>query len=236
MLSAIPSADISPATRSLRYPDLSSAGGILRGMDYFGTCVFAASGALTAMTSGMDVVGGGIVGIITAVGGGTVRDLVVGSGPVFWLVETEYLVMAAATAVLTYLAAPTAREMWPEGHPVAGAFEGFMKWGDAIGVGAFAAIGSHCGLRRRLPVLTCVLFGLMTATFGGMTRDVLCHRPVRILNTNKELYATVALSSATAYTAATLTGLSPAVRVAMAVGTSLAGRHIATSTPIDGIP
>jgi len=204
-----------------------SAGGALRALDYFGTCVFAVTGSMAAASSGMDLVGGCLIGMVTAVGGGTVRDLMVGQHPVFWLVEKEYLAMAVTCAGAAYLLAPYAMERWPEG-PMQEAWQSFMKWGDAVSVGAFAIIGAHCGLRRKMPLFACVLFGLMTATFGGITRDVVCQRPVRVLNRNQEMYATVALSAATAYITATLAGCSPAVRVASGVGTSLAGRYWAT--------
>eukprot|EP00951_Prasinocladus_malaysianus_P016803 scaffold131524_cov45-Prasinocladus_malaysianus.AAC.1 len=121
-----------------RYPNLT-AGGLLRGMDYFGTSVFAISGSLTALSSGMDIIGGVLVGsfsysrawriaksvrasynktyihmlqvgIITAVGGGTARDIIVGQHPVFWLVETEYLAMAVVAATAAYLISPYGEE------------------------------------------------------------------------------------------------------------------------------
>jgi hypothetical protein len=67
---------------------------------------------------------------------------------------------------------------------------GLLIWCGVVdgvaGVGAFAIIGAHCGLRRKMPYAACVLFGLMTATFGGITRDVICQRPVRVLHNNRE--------------------------------------------------
>lgn len=88
-----------------RFPALTPQG-VLRGLDYFGTAVFAASGAVTAGESGIDSFGCTLVGCITAMGGGTVRDLVLGK-QAFWVKEFEYPLIAASSAALAFF-------FWPE--------------------------------------------------------------------------------------------------------------------------
>ena len=89
-----------------RYPHLKNPGGILRGFDYIGTVTFALSGSLTAAQSGLDVFGCCMVGMITAVGGGTIRDsILLGKRP-FWTYETEYIWMTIITSFITFFSWP----------------------------------------------------------------------------------------------------------------------------------
>eukprot|EP00873_Tetraselmis_striata_P025138 jgi/Tetstr1/445402/TSEL_033186.t1 len=211
-----------------RYAE-ASPGGLLRLLDWFGTVVFAVSGSLTAQACGMDVLGATLVGLITAVGGGTIRDIITGAGAVFWLGEFEYFLLGTGSAAAAYLLSPNIATRWPPEHPLAAAYCTFMKWGDAISVGTFAIIGAHNGLRRCLPLPACLLLGMMTATFGGAVRDIICKRPVRICHANSEMYATMALVAAGTYSIATLACASPGVRIAAGLGASLAGRWYASS-------
>jgi len=212
-----------------RYPE-ASVGGFARLLDYIGTVLFAISGSLTATASGLDLFGATLVGIVTAVGGGSLRDIVIGR-QVFWLEEFEYFWLAGIAAAGCRLLGPgDGLGWWPAGRK--GLPQGFaevMKWGDAVAVGTFAIIGAHNGLRLAAPLGACLLFGMMTATFGGAVRDVICNRPVRIMHKNSEMYATVALASAGAYTAATHVGLTPALRVCAGISVAIAGRWLALS-------
>ncbi|KDO25444.1 hypothetical protein SPRG_09386 [Saprolegnia parasitica CBS 223.65] len=191
-----------------RWPGLRTPTGFLRSLDWFGTIVFATSGSLTAAMCGADLLGSIIIGTITAVGGGTLRDALVLNKQPFWVEEWEYLVMSA-------LAATTAFYFWGDMRPgqeivpgsgltlkSADGGEGTaMEWGDAVGVGAFAVIGAMNGIRASSPMLVSALCGMMTSTFGGLTRDTLLGRPVRILHSYSDVYATVAFSSACLYLA-----------------------------------
>ena len=87
---------------------------------------------------------------------------------------------------------------------------------DAIGLSAFAIIGAQNGIYEGMPPLVSALCGMATATFGGMIRDVLCGRPVRIMHSNSEVYALPALIGATVYLVFKRVGGSPAVRIAAA--------------------
>ncbi|KAF0718968.1 hypothetical protein As57867_001354, partial [Aphanomyces stellatus] len=98
-----------------------------------------------------------------------------------------------------------------------------MDWGDAVGVGAFAVIGAMNGIRAQCPLLVSALCGMMTATFGGLTRDTLLHRPGRILHPYADTYAPIAFSGAATYLAMRATapshqGLRIAACVGLAVG------------------
>ncbi|CAN8072197.1 unnamed protein product [Agarophyton chilense] len=200
-----------------RYANGSTLG-LLRLGDYIGTLSFAHSGALLAAASGMDVLGATMVGTITAVGGGTIRDAIILAKRPFWTDEVEYLYLCIATATATFAAysasaPPTSRE---ESVPE------FV--GDTIGVGAFCVIGAMNGVRARVPFVVVVLCGMATATFGGVVRDVLCGRKVRILHSRAEIYATTAAAGAASYVAARAAGAPVIARVAAGVGVAAALR------------
>ncbi|CAM9421179.1 unnamed protein product [Ascophyllum nodosum] len=209
-----------------RYPTLSSAQGILRGMDYMGTAVFALSGTVTAGQSGMDLLGCVIVGTITATGGGTVRDLLIGNNPVFWMEETEYLWMCLATTISvfflwSYLAEQGVRDDMA-----------LLNWADAMGIGAFCCIGAQAGIRKGLPMVVCVACGMLTSTFGGVIRDVLCSRPPRILFSHAEIYASTALFGSTLYVLSRAGGLPPVARIVLGFVGGAGLRVLAFTTDI----
>ncbi|KAF4722289.1 hypothetical protein FOZ62_005801 [Perkinsus olseni] len=181
-----------------RYPGLTTAG-LLRLCDYTGTVSFASSGALVAGAAGMDVVGCVAVGTITAIGGGTIRDVILGHQRPFWLDEHEYLWMSLLAAALTY--SQYRRLKSDEGREV---FSTILDWTDHIGVAAFAVIGSMNAIRalggvRLVTLPHCVIAGVMTATFGGAVRDVVTGRPVRIFHNNQSLYAVAATLTSFTY-------------------------------------
>eukprot|EP00285_Hemiselmis_virescens_P017507 CAMPEP_0173399016 /NCGR_PEP_ID=MMETSP1356-20130122/43691_1 /TAXON_ID=77927 ORGANISM="Hemiselmis virescens, Strain PCC157" /NCGR_SAMPLE_ID=MMETSP1356 /ASSEMBLY_ACC=CAM_ASM_000847 /LENGTH=312 /DNA_ID=CAMNT_0014358639 /DNA_START=6 /DNA_END=941 /DNA_ORIENTATION=+ len=160
-----------PVVGMPRYPD-GTPMGILRGLDYGGTIVFACTGSITAASTGMDVFGCMILGTITAVGGGTLRDvLVLGKRPFWSDGEPEYFSMSLAAAALAFFIWPTLEEMgMQDSDPV-------IFFADAIGVGAFCVIGVKNGLRHGMHWVICLACGVMTATFGGLVRDTLAKRP-----------------------------------------------------------
>ncbi|KAG5182247.1 UPF0126 domain-containing protein [Tribonema minus] len=201
-----------------RYPSLSSPQGVLRGLDLFGTVVFAYSGCVTAGQAGMDLLGCTIVGTITAVGGGTVRDLLLGNTPVFWMTETEYLYICLAAAVGTFF---TYSALAEQGFTTDSEL---LNWADALGVGAFCVIGAQNAVRRRLSTAICVACGMFTATFGGVIRDVLCQRPPRILHSHAEIYASTALVGAGTYMALRRARATPMLRIAGGFGAAFALR------------
>ncbi|RHY26328.1 hypothetical protein DYB32_007738 [Aphanomyces invadans] len=144
----------------------------------------------------------------SAQGGGTLRDALVLNKQPFWIEEWEYLVFsgaAAAGAFYLWGQLPAGEEVAPGTGLTLKAADGgegtLMDWGDAIGVGAFAVIGAMNGIRAQAPLLVSALCGMMTSTFGGMTRDTLLNRPVRILHPYADTYAPIAFTGAAAYLA-----------------------------------
>lgn len=209
-----------------RYPTLRSPQGVLRGMDYMGTAVFALSGTVTAGQVGMDLMGCVIVGTITATGGGTVRDLLLGNTPVFWMHETEYLWICLLTSLgvfflWSYLAKIGVRDDMA-----------LLNWADAMGIGAFCCIGAQAGVRKGLSKIVCVACGMLTSTFGGVIRDVLCSRPPRILFSHAEIYASTAVLGSTVYIFSRAAGLPPVGRIACGFAAAAGLRVLAFTTDI----
>ena len=209
-----------------RIPHFSSARGVLRGLDWAGTAVFAAGGAVAAAGTGFDVLGAVAVGTVTAVGGGTMRDLVILARAPFWSGaaedggEPEYLLIAALAALGAFYAFPLVGE------------GGWAKDAapDAISLGAFAVIGAMNGARAGLPMAQSLLCGVMTGTGGGVVRDMILKRPVRIFHSHKELYASAAASGAAVFLGASRFGVrSFGARVALGVGVTVLARGAAVA-------
>ena len=221
-----------------RYPNLKTPGGILRGLDYAGTITFAVAGSITAAQSGLDVFGSSMIAMVTAVGGGTIRDAIFLSRKPFWTEETEYIWMTILTGLVTFFAWPTVMDWQEERHQRKnkGRTDGKKRYDevdatmdtlDSIGLGAFAIIGAQNGVRAGMPMIVSGICGVATATFGGMTRDVLCARPVRIIHSNAEIYAQPAMAGATMYLLARRAGAVPAVSIGLAMATCMGSRYVA---------
>ena len=152
---------------------------------YFGDVVFAVSGALTAGRYRMDIVGFVLIGTITGIGGGTIRDLLLGR-TVWWTQSPEELLLCVAASVITFFFLPgsIARNKW-------------LNWSDALGLGSFAVVGCQIALSFGAPFIIAVFMGMVTATGGGVIRDVLTNTQPMILN--GQLYATAALAGAVVY-------------------------------------
>ncbi len=149
-------------------------------LDYIGTLVFAISGALAAMRHRFDPFGVLILATVTAVGGGSLRDVVIGRTPVGWMqdINYAYLIMAGTVIALvfrTYLVY-VRRTM-------------FLF--DAIGLGLFTIIGVEIGLAAELHPIICILLGTLSASFGGVIRDILANEVPLIFH--KEIYASISL-------------------------------------------
>lgn len=186
-------------------------------MDYIGTLSFAHTGALLAASSGMDVLGTVVVGTVTAVGGGTIRDAIILSKRPFWTSETEYLYLCLAASGLTFAFWPRGRDDDSVAHFVS----------DALGVAAFCVIGAQNGVRAGVGGVVCTICGVATATFGGAVRDVLCSRKVRILHSQAEVYATTAAAGAASYLVARKAGAGVAGRIGAGLAVAFAGRSYA---------
>ena len=152
----------------------------------------ALSGSISAGSKQMDLLGCVVVGSITAMGGGTLRDVILGRPP-FWLVFPAHFHMSIWCSVLTFL-------IWP--YVVSSGFKDThlaFLWSDAIGMASSAVIGAHVGLQETGQWAVGILCGLVTATFGGIGRDLLCLEPPRALYAERSMYATPALLGSSCY-------------------------------------
>jgi uncharacterized membrane protein YeiH len=158
----------------------------LRLLDWLGIAAFAASGALVASRKQMDAVGFVLIAAVTGFGGGTLRDLLLGRTPVFWLERPELLAIAAGAALLVFFTA----------HLVESRFRALV-WVDAAGMALFAVVGAEIALVAGADPWAAVLLGVVTATAGGILRDVICNELPLILR--REIYITAAAAGAAAY-------------------------------------
>lgn len=145
--------------------------------------VNALTGVLDAGRQKMDLVGVAMVGCATALGGGTVRDILL-DRPVFWIGDQTYLIVALATTVLTFFAVRGLR-LPPR----------LFLIPDAVGLALFTIVGTQVALEWQAPWLVATLLGVTTGVVGGVLRDVLCNQ-VPLIFVRGELYATAAMAGA----------------------------------------
>ncbi|MCW9035161.1 MAG: trimeric intracellular cation channel family protein [Rhodospirillales bacterium] len=158
--------------------------------DLAGVGVFALSGALAAARNKMDIVGFFVVALVAAIGGGTLRDLILGQTPVFWIHDPSYLYVCLGVAGFTFF--------WA--HKVASRFK-ILVWADAFGLALFAIIGTQKAIDLNLNIPSALMMGVLTATAGGIIRDILCAEIPLILR--REIYALAALAGSATFLAAT---------------------------------
>jgi uncharacterized membrane protein YeiH len=152
-----------------------------------GAAVFAASGALAAGRRRMDVLGVLVIAIVTAVGGGTLRDLLLDRHPVFWIEDPSHLVVSVLAAVVTLAYVRFRR---PPNHSLAVA--------DALGLALFTISGAQIAEREMINPIVVVVMGTMTGVAGGVIRDVLSAE-IPLIFRKGELYATAAIAGAILY-------------------------------------
>ena len=157
--------------------------------DLIGVAVFAISGALAAGRRRLDLIGVVAAAAATAVGGGTLRDLLLDRNPIFWLADARYLLVILAAAVATILYTRRVR--------VPGAT---LDVADALGLALFSVTGAQVAEGAGMPAIACVLLGTVTGTAGGVIRDVLLAQVPYVLKPGS-LYATAAIAGATLYMA-----------------------------------
>lgn len=158
---------------------------VLSILDLLGVCVFAATGALVASRKEMDLVGFGLMACLTGVGGGTLRDLLL-DRPVFWVDDPKPIAICLTVAVVLFFTAHIIQRRYS-----------LLLWADGIGIALYGVMGAELARQSGVGPLLSIIMGMMTATFGGMIRDVICHETPLILR--KEVYATCAALSAAVY-------------------------------------
>lgn len=149
-------------------------------IDILGTLVFAISGVLTAIRHKFDLVGSIIIGLVTAVGGGSLRDMLIGETPVGWMTDLNYLIVILAAVILTYFFKNQILKL-PKS----------MFLFDTIGIGLFTILGVQKTLGVGLSIPISLLMGAVSACFGGVIRDVLTNEVPLIFR--KEVYASACI-------------------------------------------
>jgi uncharacterized membrane protein YeiH len=153
---------------------------ILYVLDLIGTAAFAASGAWVGVRKHMDLFGVLVLGIVTAVGGGTLRDLLLGDIPPFSLRNEVYITLATVVSVIVFVN----RNRFQT-------FEKPLLYFDAIGLGTFVVIGTTKAIDFQVGWLAAILMGVMTGTAGGIIRDILANQVPLILR--REIYASACI-------------------------------------------
>ena len=162
-------------------------------LDYAGVAVFAATGALAASRKQMDIVSFVFLASVTGIGGGTFRDLIL-DVPVFWVLDHAYVLVCAAVAILVFLGAPRLESRYK-----------LLLWLDAVGMSAYSALGAAKGLAATGSPVVAIVMGMLTATFGGILRDLLAGEPSVLLR--PEIYVTAAMAGAAVFTVTDAVGL-----------------------------
>ena len=171
-------------------------------LDYAGMAVFAATGALAGARLRQDPVTIIFFAAVTGVGGGTLRDLLIGA-PVFWVQDWRYIAVAAAAAVLVWFVGGKGWRLTA------------LYWLDAVGLAAYGVIGAAKAMAYGVPPLICIVMGALTACFGGVVRDLLAGQPSILLQ--REITVSAALAAATAFVGLHHLGVSVAIASAAGV-------------------
>lgn len=160
--------------------------------DYAGVAVFALTGALAAARDRHDIITFWFFAVATGIGGGTLRDLLIGA-PVFWIGDATYFGIGLAAALIVWFAAPHIARLKT------------LIWLDAVGLAVYAVIGAAKALALDIDPFVAVAMGVLTATFGGVIRDVLAVQPSVLLK--REVTISAALLAAAAFVVLNLAGV-----------------------------
>ena len=146
-------------------------------LTYLAVSASAVSGALEARKHEMDIVGATTVAFVTAFGGGTLRDLLLGRTPIFWLVDPGLTIVTFTISIISF-------------YLIDRVSEKLLFIPDALGLGLFSILGATFALQMDLSLLVVSLMGVVTGVFGGILRDVLCNKIPHIFKRGTRLYAT----------------------------------------------
>lgn len=152
--------------------------------------VFAYSGVIQAHRNGFDLVGVLTIALVTAFGGGTLRDVLLGNHPLYWIEHWEFLVYILVLSPIAIILLRFNRDF--------SSLRTLMLI-DAIGLGLFTASGVSIALRMKTPILPAAMIGVITATFGGVVRDIMCNQKPQLFQPTEPLYATCAFLGAWIY-------------------------------------
>ena len=193
---------------------------LLTAVEASATLAFALSGLLEAARKRLDAVGVCIVTGLAAFGGGTLRDVLLDRRPFFWVAHSAWLwgLLALCIVAMAFL---RARHFAPT--------ERAMQWPDALGLGLFSASGTQIALAQDLPGIVAVLMGVVTATFGGVLRDIVCNEIPTALRDHRP-YAICAFAGGWAFVLSVQLGLPQGAALLLAAGTATGLRVLALVT------
>lgn len=158
----------------------------ITGLDILGTIAFAISGVSVAMNKRMDAFGVLIIAFATSVGGGTLRDVLIGVTPVTWMTDMTYVYVIFSATIFTVIFKKKINYLRTS-----------LLLFDTIGIGLYTVVGIEKGLAAGLHPIICISLGTMTACFGGVMRDMLCNEIPVIFR--KEIYATACILGGITY-------------------------------------
>lgn len=179
---------------------------LLQIFDYIGVAVFAVTGGIVASRKQLDFIAFLFFATLTGIGGGTLRDLLLGV-PVFWVENEVYLLVCFAVSVVVWFFAQMIERL---NKP--------LRWADAIGISAYSVMGAAKSLSVHDAVLVAILMGVATATFGGVLRDTIAREPTSIVK--PEIYVSAAFAGAGSFVLAIQIGAP--LLAAAAAGAALA--------------
>ena len=166
---------------------------MLQILDLAGVFVFAATGALSASRKKLDIIAFSFLACLTGIGGGTFRDLVL-DAPVFWIQKPNYILVCLSSSVIVFFTA----HLFESRYRV-------LLWLDAIGMAAYCVMGAEKGLSMNAGPIGAIVMGVLTATFGGILRDIIAQEPSVLLR--REVYVSAALSGSICFVGAHYAGL-----------------------------
>lgn len=193
--------------------------------EWLGTAAFAVSGAMVAIDKGMDLFGVIFLAMITALGGGTLRDVLIGHFPPRMFTNYQFLALAVCCALVVFLLADLFKERYVRSE---GGIERVNNVFDAIGLGVFAVSGARIGMEAGFAdnAFLVTFLGMTTAVGGGMIRDVLLQRIPFVLN--KRIYAVAAIAGALTYWGIEVVFLNPVLAYAVGWLVTVTLRILAT--------
>jgi len=171
--------------------------------EWVGVAVFALTGALVAARKGMDPFGFALLATVTGIGGGSMRDVLLGQ-PAFWIVDPTDLLICAGVGIFTYVAGTRVVGLMAAVRP-----RQLLLWADALGLGIFAVTGAQKAFWFGAHPVTAVMLGTLTASFGGIIRDILAGEVPLVLR--KEIYVTAAFLGSATFSTCAVMGLSYSV-------------------------
>lgn len=155
-------------------------------IDVLGTIAFAISGVLVAMDKKMDLFGILIIAFVTAIGGGTLRDMLIGQTPVSWMLDMTYTYVIIGSAAFAVVLRNKINYLRTS-----------LFLFDTIGIGLYTVVGIEKGINAELHPIICIALGTISACFGGVIRDILCNEIPVIFR--KEIYATACILGGVSY-------------------------------------